>query len=221
MSDQGESEKDEAASTKDKEVEQHDDMKSSMNNNDNNNITAQEILIHVTSPSPSLTVSLLVFWVLPVLFLAIVSHYVMDTTTPPKPIFRPDRQITIPLNTKDTNSNKDNKKMMMHQKPASAPSRSTLVPKPAPLPTAHSRWPTSYRETIETIQERHRKVPPRMTKPKNMNKKKKKSRSTSSSSPSPTTPVRDPLRKQYEDKIDSYRTDYQVSKQFWSFQFFL
>jgi hypothetical protein len=156
--------------------QQDDDLKSSMNNNDN--ITAQEILIHdVTSPSPSLTVSLLVFWVLPVLFLAIVSHYVMDTTTPPKPIFRSDRQITIPLNTNNSptsNSKKDkkNKNMMMHQKPASAPSRSSLVPKPAPLPTAHSRWPTSYRETIETIQERHRKLPPtpskatRMTKPK-------------------------------------------------------
>jgi hypothetical protein len=175
-------------------------------------ITAQGIPV----ASPSITVSLLVFWVLPVLFLAIASHYAMDTKTPPKPVFPPNRQVSVPLRkqvtpssnnklkgrTTDTDTDTDNdapkKKRMMMQKSSHAPS---------PLPTAHPNWPTSYQETVETIQRRHRKLPRMATTSRTKDR-------TEPPAPPPSAAGRDPLRKQYEDRIDSYRRDYEVRASF-------
>ena len=50
------------------------------------NETGKNLKAEVISPAPGITVSLLLFWALPVLFLALASHYVIDTKTPPKPI---------------------------------------------------------------------------------------------------------------------------------------
>ncbi|CAB9512435.1 Inherit from NOG: sulfotransferase [Seminavis robusta] len=189
-------------------------------------VAAEEIII--SSPSPSVSFSLLVFWVLPVLFLAIASHHVIDTKTPPKAIFPPNRQgMSVNLNTagittdsKSSSASREKPgKMMLKKKPKPPSPTPRRSPKPSPLPTAHTNWPTSYREAVETIQERNRKIPRIGTSRQGSGNGPTSSKKETGKRPS-STPTRskkkpdnginrDPMRKQYEDRIDKFREEYQ------------
>jgi hypothetical protein len=179
--------------------------------------------VTITSPSPSITVSLLLFWVIPVLILAVASHYMIDTKTPPKPNVPKNRPVSI--NMADVATKTNSKKMTT--KPSTAPSakpssrKPRNSPRPSPLPSASSNWPTSYRETVETIQKRNRKVP-RVGVSSSSSSSSSKTTS-SSNTPSSSTPKKmshsggtsgnrnmDNARNAAEEQIDNYRAAYKA-----------
>lgn len=174
--------------------------------------------VAVTSPTPSITISILVFWIIPVLLLAVASHYAIDTEAPPKPNVPKNRPVSINMEEARRSANTPKKMMMERTGPTTAPSptprsRST-TPRPSALPSASSSWPTSYKETVETIQRRNRKIPrvgtsraPEEKKSASSSKKIEPSKPTSAGR---NTPPRDPARQQYEDRIDEYRRIYEA-----------
>lgn len=190
--------------------------------------------IEIRSPSPTLSVSLLVFWVLPVLILACCSHFAFDKDKSFHLNIPEERRTTIDLT--GGNGNNNNKNKMKKKSPSASPSltpssggnmrmmKARSTPQPSPLPSGQSNWPTSYRQTINTIQKRDRKVPRIGTTSKmTTTPSSSSSSSTSANKPakrdpkkndhkkkSPSTPSRDPQRQQYEDKIDELRENYQA-----------
>ena len=197
---------------------------------------AEAIMENGISTSPTITMSLLVFWILPILILAIVSHFLIDASTPPKANIPKDNlNRPISVNFGDPRDTTVKKKMMMMSSkksqepsvapisspgsaPSSRPGRSRSGPKPTPLPSAASNWPTAYRETIEIIKTRDRKIP-RVGKPRADNEKTKNKDSKSSSGSN--KPIRketgdrgfprDAVRQQYLEKIDNYRKQFEVN----------
>ena len=83
--------------------------------------TADAEAVAVTSPAPGITVSILVFWIIPVLLLAVGSHFVIDTKTPPKPVVPPNRPVSINMDEVRKSSSKP-KKMSKPTGPTTAPS---------------------------------------------------------------------------------------------------
>lgn len=171
------------------------------------------------SPAPKITVSLFAFWVLPVLMLAVASHFVMDTDSPTEPIVPKDRPVSI--NFGATGSSRVSSKKTHAKKNAEPTTRISPTPskkrsvtsRPSPLPSSHTRWPTSYQETVDAIQRRNRKIP--RTGMSSSSKQGARSGSTTGKKVDKpkrredSGPVRDPARKQYEDKIDDYREIFQ------------
>lgn len=191
--------------------------------NDGNGKKGAVEAVAVTA-APSITVSLLLFWIIPVLVLAVASRYVIDAKTPPKPNVPKNRPISINMGDAKTPS-KPRKMTMKSNGPATAPSPTPTksrqnTPRPSPLPSANSNWPTSYRETVETIQKRNRKIPRVGTTSSSSSTQEKKnspgdkktenSKSNSAGRRTDSAPGRDPVRKQYEDKIDDYRETYEA-----------
>jgi hypothetical protein len=184
------------------------------------------------SHEPSVTLSLFIYWILPVLVLAILSRYTQDTGLPVKPPL--STPLTLNLETQDTPA----------PIPRPAPAKKKVV---TDMPTLWKNKPTSYQEAVQKIANRrldwpaessdptqdfeqggHRRIsdskPPSTT--PTINTKEEHSPATttttltdSSSSPSPSPithpPGRggrssDPLRIQSEEKIATLRDEFRV-----------
>ena len=91
-----------------------------------------------------MTLALFVYWIIPILIIAAVSRFTVDTdvgTIPLKPSQSTSRPIAIPRHRPETTPSP----------PPSAPSQQ---------PHASSRWPTAYRQVVTTIKRRRRHIEP-------------------------------------------------------------
>jgi hypothetical protein len=92
----------------------------------------------ISSYEPSVTLSLFVYWILPVLVLAILSRYTQDTGLPVTPPL--SRPLTLNLETQDT--------------PAPTPRPAPAKKKVTDMPTLWKNKPTSYQEAVQKIANR-------------------------------------------------------------------
>ena len=192
--------------------------------------TATVEVVEIRSPSPSISVSLLLFWVLPIMLLTFCSHLAFDKDKAFQLHIPEDRKVSVDLTAGAASMDRKPKK-----KPSSTPTTKKKMsrpssPRPSPLPSAYPTWPTSYRATIDTIQKRNRKVPRIGTTSSdekknnnnnpgtketsspdaNKNKASKSTKPRTSSTRSTDSTGRDPARQQYEERIDEYRDDYEA-----------
>ena len=207
------------------------EKKKEENGGDSSQEAATVEVIEILSPSPGISVSLLIFWVLPIMLLAFCSHLAFDKDKSFQLNIPEDRKVSIDLTGGALDDRRKKKKRSPSSSPSSTPGKKKMSrpsPRPSPLPSAHSSWPTSYRATIDTIQKRDRKVPRIGTtsssssssnsnnqakdasSPNSKKDAAKSSKKKSSSSSSTASPGRDPARAQYEDRIDEYRDDYEA-----------
>jgi tetratricopeptide (TPR) repeat protein len=89
---------------------------------------------------PSMTLSLFLYWVIPLLFIAIFSRKVVDTSIP-----------TIPIDSPVTSSSQPSSKAPRKSKASSQQRSNTSLQFP-------TQWPTAYREELETIRRRRRRI---------------------------------------------------------------
>ena len=217
---------DDSKAAPEKEGETKDDVqepKKEEEEDNNQAATTTAEAIEIRSPSPGISVSLLVFWVLPIMILAFCSHLAFDKDKSFQLNIPEDRKVSVDLT---GGAMKKNQKKPKMNKPSSTPGKKNRSPSPppSPLPSAHSNWPTSYRGTIDTIQKRNRKVPRIGTTSSggtasnsNNNQKKDSPPKDTKSTPSKKRPERpgsgafsrDPARQQYEDRIADYRQDFE------------
>ena len=137
---------------------------------------------------PSMTIALFVYWVIPVLIFALVSRYTVDTSVPTIPIDTSPRPVQIPRK---------------------RPATSTAVPgaPPSPEPSAAPSWPTAYREVVETISKRRRRIQvdssPTTGASSSSSSKQTESSATTTSTTAPASRTRndDPIRQQLHEKI--------------------
>lgn len=139
---------------------------------------------------PSMSLSLFLVWVLPVLLLAVVSRYAVDTSIP-----------TIPGVQKSKISNRHPSAVpsaKTNQRRATSPPASDMSPS-----LALSRQPTAYQEVVEVITRRRRKS--------FQTRKEGYSQSTVASTPSPQPKPTssDPQRSRLMEKIESFRLAYE------------
>jgi len=179
-------------------------------------------------PPPQLTWNLFLFWVLPVLLLACFSDYGFDEKEAFKlkiPADRETLKVDLSGALKQSPAHKERiSRMMMKSKakaPTSTPGRPSSSPRPSPLPSAASRWPTSYKDTIATIEKRGRKIPRHMGKPSGSSPSSAPSKTPSSPPSSSKKPIhppssatkrhQDPQRHSYEGQINAYRKAYDAN----------
>jgi tetratricopeptide (TPR) repeat protein len=99
---------------------------------------------------PSMTLSLWVTWIIPLIFIAIFSRKVVDTTIPTIPVdetpHRPTAQLKLQ---RKIDQERRSQKQPTLGSPSSAPISDLLAAK---------NWPTSYTEILETIYRRRRPI---------------------------------------------------------------
>jgi len=164
----------------------------------------------IATPQPSMTCALFVYWVVPVLLLAIFGRNSVNTDIP-EVKKAPARPISIQLDQDYVDSTVDSK-----------PSRPT--PSPNASPAISSEWPTDYQELVETINSRRRSVynqhspaPKKDTRTSSSSKTKSPSTDRHSSdkqSPERQTPftrgaTTDPQRSMFQAKIEELRQVYE------------
>lgn len=175
-------------------------------------------------PQPSMTVALFVYWVIPVVLLAIFSRNNVNTDTTVFQKTRASRPINVDLNS-GLNQGRGDGASVSTKNPYSTKSSSSPSPSPGrhSKPTAvSSEWPTAYQNVVETINSRRRQLGPpssgsgQQSSPKqsptqtstpptagNSNNKSNKKAAAPTASDS-----RDPTRIMFQNKIDALRQDY-------------
>jgi hypothetical protein len=94
-----------------------------------------------TPKSPSITNSILVYWVLPVLFIAALSRFAVDTG-PAIPIQDPPRPVSFKPNEGEPTSNPPNDPPSFYDDS----DRPTGAPSPTTMPSSLRNKPSSYQE---------------------------------------------------------------------------
>lgn len=164
-----------------------------------NNVEAQAI-----DSSPSLNMTLFLYWVLPVLILSIVSRFGVSPR-PPLPKSAPPRPISLDLNKQQNKMAEKVKQRNKKKQPSASPT------------AALSKMPTSYQKVVKEIEKRRPRwnagletTTTASTAPKATKKKE-----PSESDDSALSDVRissDPQRQRMEEIINKYRKAYEVSK---------
>ena len=172
------------------------------------------------STAPSMTLSLFVYWVVPVGLLALVSRFAVDTSVPVIDVPK-TRPITLNLNQqgqfqKDLNVKKKMMKEARRENVEKAAAPTAMPPQPG---IDISQMPVSYREIVQRIQKRRRKIPIRSLHSMQTTTTAPSSRTKSTPSPSPSSaslssrqnprgPTSDPQRIEYHKKIAEIRKKY-------------
>jgi len=216
----------EGREVKEESTREKTDVKSTSISSSNTTVatTTTAAAIEISSPSPGITVSLFIFWILPILVLTLCSHLAFDKDKAFHLNIPEDRNVAQDLGNTQKMMNKKKKNKAPNTMPSSTPGnrKSGSSPRPSPLPSAASNWPTSYKQAVTTIQKRGRKVP-RVGTTTNTNSaatvnspssgggaKETPISSKETSSSSAASANRDPQRYQYEERIDEYRKEYEA-----------
>lgn len=184
-----------------------------------------EVTVPAVSSTPSMTVSLFITWIVPVLIIAIVARCGVDTEPPAVNIPPKSRPIEFDVSkakpsqkpSRKPTTDKDTNKMMMGMTKKTKPSIS-------PSPSTISPHPTSYQMILDEIETRKR-----LWKPKNdglpsraaVSKPTQTSKSSNSSSSRSKTPTqsqkkpeahqsKDPQRAKIEEIVEASREEYKV-----------
>jgi tetratricopeptide (TPR) repeat protein len=179
-------------------------------------------------PQPSMTVALFLYWVIPVVLLAIFSRSNVNTDVPVFKKTKASRPINVDLNSGiDQDRGDDSRASVSSKNPYSSSSKSSSSPTPARRsePSAvSSEWPTAYQNVVETINSRRRQLGPS---PKQSPIQASTSSTASTSSQNrhrdhaavasgksnqkvaaPTADSKDPTRIMFQNKIEKLRQDY-------------
>lgn len=213
------------------EVKMADDVDGTEEDKDSDSVkdAVDDGLVEEEKKSPSMTVSLFITWILPVLIIAIFSRFRIDTE-PPRVKLNNNRPISIDTTKFSSTAKKSVAGMMATKKKKKSNSKYV----PATEPTASH--PTSYRVLLEDIQGRNRlwKPPkasssggsgPRGTSTERPLKKSTSTKAgplTSSKPPNPSSPpttsrspsalMRDPGRVDLEKVIETRRKNFETNR---------
>lgn len=186
-------------------------------NGNNNDSSTYENVEDILDSSPSLNMTLFLYWVLPILILSLVSRYGVSPR-PPIPKSAPPRPISLDLgrNNKKQNAKVAEKLKQRQQKQQ----QSSASPSQAPS-AALSNMPSKYQQVVKQIQRRRPRWNPGGPKasfttssssyssiPKTTTTKESRKTDDSPSVPSDARISSDPQRRRMQQVIDKLRTDY-------------
>jgi len=145
------------------------------NNKDSSSNAAVEMAVPVTKATPSMTVSLFVTWIIPIIVIAIIARFGVDTEPPAVKVPPNSRPINIDLqntNLKKKNTSGNSKVSSSNNKAKTMMSGSMMMTTgmnnnkaPSPTPSPQSNHPTNYQALLDDIAMRKR-----LWKPKNNNR---------------------------------------------------